>query len=256
MTAMRPYYEDPQVTIYHGDCREVLPGIRADLAVTSPPYNLMRKYSGDGANSVHAGGLHRKLTDEWYDDEMPEDEYQAWQQEVIDLTLEASPCLCYNHKVRYQIGRAGATRHPIHWIGHRLLWVEIVWDQRGGVAFNSQRPIPSDERIFVLGRPAAWNSIRVTTVWSIPATAQGVDHPCPFPVEVPARCIRMFTDPGMTVLDPFMGSGTTLLAAKNLGRKAIGIEIGERYCEIAAERCSQGVLPFDSKDPTEIEAAP
>lgn len=69
-------------------------------------------------------------------------------------------------------------------------------------------------------------------------------HPCPFPLELPKRCIAATTDLGDVVLDPFMGSGTTLRAAKDLGRKAIGIEIEERYCEIAAKRLAQEVLDF------------
>jgi DNA modification methylase len=241
---VRPYYEADGIQIFHGDCRDVLPGLTGDLSVTSPPYNLLRKASGAGANSLHVDGLWRKLSTEWYEDEMDESEYQAWQQEVIDLCLAATPCLAYNHKVRHQIKRTGRSLHPMQWIGDRLLWVEIIWDRGGGVAFNSGRPIPSDERVFVLGRPVSWTSIGLTTVWRITPRPQGIDHPCPFPIEIPSRIIQMYSLPGHTVIDPFMGSGTTLVAAKNLGRRAIGIELEEKYCEIAAKRLSQQVLDF------------
>lgn len=86
-----------------------------------------------------------------------------------------------------------------------------------------------------------------SNVWKIKPEARGYktgNHPAPFPVAIPARCIRLSTWPGETVLDPFMGSGTTMCAAKSLGRRAIGFELSERYCEIAATRLSQGVLPF------------
>jgi DNA modification methylase len=74
--------------------------------------------------------------------------------------------------------------------------------------------------------------------------AESVDHPCPKPVEWMTWAIERTSRPGETILDPFAGSGTTLAAAKQLGRKAIGIEIEERYCEIAAKRLAQGVLDF------------
>lgn len=239
---VRPYYEQDGITIYHGDCQDLLPHLRGDLTVTSPPYNLMRKWSGEGAGSIHAGGLYKKMTERWYDDEVPEEEYQALQGRILDLSLEATGCVCYNHKVRYQIRRLGRSLHPMQWIGNRLLWVEIVWDQGGGPALNCARPVPCDERIFVIGRPKSWHDNGHTTVWRIPSARENNGHPCPFPKEIPSRCISMFTDPGAIVVDPFMGSGTTLRAAKDLGRRAIGIETEERYCEIAAERLSQGVL--------------
>jgi site-specific DNA-methyltransferase (adenine-specific) len=105
--------------------------------------------------------------------------------------------------------------------------------------------VPSDERVFVLGRPSAWNDLGLTTVWRIYPTAQGIDHPCPFPLELARNCIGSFSNEGQTVIDPYCGAGTTLLAAKNAGRKAIGIEIEERYCEIAAKRLAQEVLPLE-----------
>lgn len=241
---MKKYYEQDGIVIYLGDCREVLPEVRGALVVTSPPYNLMRRGSGAGANSIHSGArsLNDKLQNQWYPDEWPEAEYQSWQRNVIGLCLESAPCLCYNHKVRYQVKRSGRSIHPMEWLGGFPLWVEVVWDRGGGMAFNCRRPIPSDERIFVFGRPPSWTNIGLTTVWRIPPVPQGMDHPCPFPLEIPNRCIAMFSGPGDVVIDPFMGSGATLEAAKKLHRRAIGIEIEERYAEIAARRLDQTVL--------------
>lgn len=244
LVRMKPYYADDFVTLYHGDCADILPSVRGDLVVTSPPYNLMRRGTGAGRNSLHGGkrGLSEKLHQRWYPDAMPEKAYQEWQRETVALCLKSAPAVCYNHKVRYQIKRAGRAQHPMQWLGDFMLWVEIIWDRGGGVAFNCGRPLPSDERIFVLGRPRTFNNLGLTTVWRLPPVPQGVDHPCPFPEELAARCIASFTDPGDLVVDPFAGSGTTLVAAKNLRRRAVGIEKEECYCEEAAKRFSQEVL--------------
>ena len=88
----------------------------------------------------------------------------------------------------------------------------------------------------------AWPSL-CSTVWNL-TPARRAGHPAPFPVELARRAIRLSTWPGETVLDPFAGSGTTLLAARQLGRRAIGVEASERYCELAATRLAQGGLDF------------
>jgi len=98
--------------------------------------------------------------------------------------------------------------------------------------------------IIGFGIPDYWNRCNDTklTVWNLPPEREVNGHPCPFPVQIPQRLIASSCHPDGVVLDPFMGSGTTLRAAKDLGRNAIGIEIEEKYCEIAAERLRQGVL--------------
>ena len=87
-----------------------------------------------------------------------------------------------------------------------------------------------------------WQAL-CSTVWNIPP-ARREGHPAPFPVELARRCVRLSTWPGETVLDPFAGSGTTLLAARQLGRRAIGIERSERYCQLAIRRLAQTSLDF------------
>ena len=86
-----------------------------------------------------------------------------------------------------------------------------------------------------------WNGGGRRAVWEYPVERQN-GHPTPKPLALMADLIALFTDPGETILDPFLGSGTTARAAKDLGRKVIGIEMEEKYCEIAAQRMSQEVM--------------
>ena len=113
------------------------------------------------------------------------------------------------------------------------------------MALNCKRYAPSHEGIWGFGRPVAWNdSLNVLmSVWTIPPQLE-VEHPCPYPAEIPSRLIASSCLEGAIVLDPFAGIGTTLIAAKDLNRRAIGIEIEEKYCEIAAKRLSQEVFDF------------
>lgn len=227
-------------TLYHGDCLEILPTLKADLIVTSPPYNIKKKYWGDRHRAGMHAALQAKFVDEWYDDELPEADYQAWQKSVVAACLTAAPVVCYNHKIRYAIKRENRVIHPMEFLGAFPLWSEVVWDRGGGPAQNCRRPVPADERIYVLSsRPPVWNDCGYTSVWKVHAAPQGFDHPCPFPVEIPLRCISQFSNADQTVIDPFMGVASTGAACANLGRKFIGIEIERKYFDIACERIDQ-----------------
>lgn len=253
---MTPYYEDDAVTIYHGESCAVLPSLQdVTVTVTSPPYNTLGHRVPTNATGMHRGnGWVAKVGTHGYADDMDEQSYAAWQTAVMIAVGKATRpngAMFYNHKVRY---RDRAPVHPIDIIRTFAptwqLRQEVVWDRRCAFAFNARMFAPSDERIYWLVRDLddfRWNqeSSGMLTVWQMPppSDAQG-EHPCPYPEALPKRCILATSDAGDTVLDPFMGSGTTLRAAKDLGRKAIGIEIEERYCEIAAKRMAQEVLPL------------
>lgn len=255
---MKPYYEDDCVTLWHGDCLDVLPTVGpVDLVFTSPPYNLAGAPwphlghwkpgdSAGGKDKWRAGGDGSGGVDYAdHDDAMPHDEYVAWQHRVL-VTLWAQlserGAIFYNHKPRA--------------IGERL-WLPlelnpglplrqiVTWARAGGVNFNPTAYVPTYEWIMVFARPG-WrlrdrSASGVGDVWSVPQDGSN-EHPAPFPLGLPSRAIET-TLPGI-VLDPFAGSGTTLRAAKDAGRRAIGIEKSERYCEMAVRRLAQESL-FD-----------
>ena len=245
---MNPYYEQDGITIYHGDCRDLeLESASIDCIVTSPPYNQLYnvKSRGTGIRGIH------KFIENWhargYPDGMPEDKYQQ-QQNVIFARIsewtKPSGSLFYNHLQLLWIDKTCS--HPIQWFQPAgwMLRQELVWDHAGGTMFNKMF-CRFDERILWFTRTNSWkwNEVAASwgTIWRI-APQQKKPHPVAFPLEIPQRCIAAATDRGDLIVDPFMGSGTTLVAAQNLGRRAIGVDREERYCEMAAIRLRQTVL--------------
>ncbi len=232
------YYEDGSVTIYHGDCREILPQLTADLVITSPPYN-MGKQSGAYAN-MRDGYLSHM-------DDMPDLEYVEWQRDSISAMWEAvapAGAIFYNHK---PLIRNGTALLPTRLLpAGAILRQVIIWNRRGGMNWSPSHFCPQHEWILLVAHPAFRLASRghsaTGDVWDVGIEQAHDGHPCSFPLGLPSRAISA-TD-ARVVLDPFMGIGTTLRAAKDLGRRAIGIEIEERYCEIAAKRCAQEVLDF------------
>lgn len=253
-----PYYEDELVTLFCGDNSEVMPQLDpVDLIFTSPPYNL-------GVSS--GGGLHSYALEErkdgkkfakgkWtggglaggyeaHDDAMPIEEYEAWQHAFLHAAwtqLTPTGAIFYNHKPRVQNGELWTPLRVVPAIA--TLRQIVIWARAGGVNFNATHYLPTHEWILVLA-PAAFRlkskeASGVGDVWRVPQEAK-TEHPAPFPVGLPARAIESVAP--TSVLDPFCGSGTTLVAAKAAGVKSIGIELSERYCDIAVRRLAQGVL--------------
>jgi site-specific DNA-methyltransferase (adenine-specific) len=260
---MKPYYEHGGVTIYHGDCREVLPEIAVgtiDLVFTSPPYNLGNT-SGGGFAGVRVGhysdaaGMRKRggggkwnggaLADGYgvHADNMPHAEYVAWQREILCecwRKLGPAGAIFYNHKPRILNGEVVT---PLAYNPELPIRQIVVWARAGGVNFSPSFYVPTHEWIVIFARPdfrlKSKGASGVGDVWSIPQEHDN-PHPAPFPLALPARAIE--TVAPSIVLDPFAGSGTTLRAARDAGVRAIGIEIEERYCEIAAKRLAQEVL--------------
>jgi DNA modification methylase len=250
---VKPYYDHGGITIYLGDCMEVLPQISGvNCTIVSPPYNTMgSRIPRAGTGIMKGNGWLKKANLHGYGDDMPEDEYQEWQRQVAALVYQATVpggAFYYNHKIRH---RDFEMLHPLTLVSSFEGWrirQEIIWSREQAIAFNARMFAPSDERVFWMWRPDGdpkWNqeASKWMSVWRIsPLLADGGDHPCPFPNDIPARCMTASTDPGDLVLDMFMGSGTVLRVAKDLGRRCIGIEREERFAEIAVKRLAQEVL--------------
>lgn len=213
---MKPYYSHGGIEIYHGDCREVLGSIpRPDVVIADPPYGIRYSPGGGGA------GWARKTfsgSNVVYGDD----------QEFDPAHLLALGC---------PLVLFGAN-HYAHRLPASPTWV--VWDKRDGKAPNNF----SDCELAWCSPGGPARVIRHLWDGAHKASEQFESrvHPTQKPVALMARLVNDHSEPGQLVLDPYMGSGTTLRAAKDLGRRAIGIEIEERYCEIAAKRLGQEVL--------------
>ena len=243
----QPYYEDECVTIYNADNRDIVTQLSdIDMVFISPPYNLGT--CNGGSSGMHSGSLAAKnLSDGYrtYSDDMPQNEYDAWQTETIAAlwrTLSDTGAIFYNHKPRVQ---NGISKLPTEYgIGLPLRQI-ITWDRGTGMNFSRSFFLPKTEWIVLWAKPAfqltSKSASQIGDIWHIPPE-QDTKHPAPFPLALPTTAMNATN--AETILDPFAGSGTTLLAARNLGRKAIGIEMDERYCEIAATRLAQTALIF------------
>lgn len=254
------YYQDELVTLYHGDCRKILPYIgdgEVRLVVTSPPYNLGVTTGGGFPTGHYAAGApmsKRGGQGKWpgaalaagyenHDDAMPPGMYEAWQRETLRQlwrVIDDAGAIYYNHKPRVQGGELWTPLALNPGLPVRQI---VIWQRAGGINFSPTFYVPTHEWIVMFAKPEfrlrSKGASGVGDVWTIPQEANP-DHPAPFPEALPLMALE--TTGATSVLDPFAGSGTTLVAAKRLGRKAIGIELSERYCEIASRRLSQGTL--------------
>jgi len=213
---MKPYYQDEWVTIYHGDCREILPTLeKVDLVLTDPPYNpgiLKDIYHKRTRQPKTSMAPKRIYPDSW-------DSFDATE---IIMDLTNCPMIVW-----------GGNNFPLP---PSLCW--LVWDKLNGSNDFSDCELAWTNLPFQGIRIFRW-------LWSGAIMQQPETrlHPTMKPLALMKWCIKK-ADEADIILDPFMGSGTTLRAAKDLNRHCIGIEIEEKYCEIAAKRCSQSVFNF------------
>jgi len=203
-----PYPQDDQFTLYHGDCREIREWLAADVLVTDPPYGLGKRMSAGPRRNTLWGKSDGGAAPLPWDSEAPE-----W---VTALTA------------RFE--------QVIIWGGNYFdlppsrCW--LIWDK-----INRQFSSADAELAWTnLDRP-----VRAFNYASCQLATEGKFHPTQKPLPLMQWCLGFTAG---VVADPFAGAGTTLIAARNLGRKAIGVEIEERYCELIASRLTQGCLDF------------
>jgi DNA modification methylase len=222
--AVTPYFERAGITIYHGDCRDVLPHLGSvDAVVTDPPYGIDFNYGT-------------------YDDD-PESYADLMHQWIEDATRVAGDGPFFVWQAMSTCERWHEW-FPAGWrvfaackgfVQYRPIAVQYAFDP---VIFWGDVPRQKDANVF----RRDWH---VQTLAPFGSNRPARVHPCARPLEQVRYVVEIASLPGQTVIDPFMGSGTTLRAAMDLGRRAIGIEIEERYCEIAARRLQQTVLPLE-----------
>jgi DNA modification methylase len=223
-----PYYEGDGITLYLGDCLEIDSWLTADVLVTDPPYGIGYESRVGKSSPIH-GDCDTAVRDAallaW--GQRPALVFGVWR---IPRPMDVAAMLIWDKS-----GAGGFVRdHPnIPWgRTHEEVYVLGAWPQ-----------LTPGGRTLEGGSPSAEGSVLRVRGFH-PRTLERPDHPTPKPVSIMEMLVKRTTG---VIADPFAGSGSTLVAAKLQGRNAIGVELVEKYAEIAARRLSQGVLHFDQE---------
>ena len=222
-----PYYEQDGITIYHGDCREV-PCAGFDLVLTDPPYKHAHMDGGGFAKAV-----------KFYREGAIDDISDFDLSEYRDVLMNAAPMLVSFHSRDLvpdyaAMAREAGRKYDLH-----------VWHKTNAIPFTANTWKSDLEYIaLVWSEKPGWQQLHQSMhskAWISP-----INHDASHPTAKPVALLRKYVEVlnAQYILDPFMGSGTTLRAAADLGRRAVGVEREERYCEIAARRLSQRALDF------------
>ena len=219
---MKPFYQDEWVTIYYGDCREILPSLpKVDLVLTDPPYGVDIASKDRVGGSVLANNTQHIVSD-W--------DKERLDQSMVDLILQSA----YTQMIF-------GGNYIADLLPPSPCW--LIWNKRGDYPSNN---FADCELIWTsMDKPSRiykyfWQGMLQQDM----KNKERHYHPTQKPVSLMKWCILQANQP-QVILDPFLGSGSTIRAALDLNRKCIGIEIEEKYCEIAAKRCSQGVMKFN-----------
>lgn len=242
------YYSAKQVKIYHGDIL-TLKNIKensVDLIVTSPPYNLDIQYKG-------------------YQDNQSYDDYlqlcKRWFAHLLKLT-KTDGRFCLNIPLDKSKGGYQSVGADLTVLAKKVGWnykTTIIWNEGNiskgsawGSWLSASAPhVIAPVELIVVFYKSQWKKVTkgnsditpeefkdwTRGIWTFRGESKRkIGHPAPFPVELPYRCIKLFSYVGDTVLDPFMGSGSSVIAAKIANRKGIGVDIEKQYCQLAKKR--------------------
>jgi site-specific DNA-methyltransferase (adenine-specific) len=243
------------VTLYLGDCRDILPTLGAvDAAITSPPYNIggapwahlgnWKQGDSAGGKSKWKNGSDAGAGIQYgeHSDTMPWPEYVAWQHEIIRAIWRLLPnegAIFYNHKPRVIGAKLWQPTELIP--GEVTLRQVIVWSRPGGLNFNPTAFVPTHEWIMVLAkedfRLRSKGVSGLGDVWRM--SPEPNEHPAPFPLALPGNILEAIT--ARTILDPFMGSGTTGVACVKRRRNFIGIELDQKHFDQACRRVQAAI---------------
>jgi DNA modification methylase len=205
---IEPYYKQDGITIYNADCRDVLPQLESvDLLLTDPPFGL--------GNFVQVTGNVRG-------------EKVTWNESPPDAAL-------------FEIMHAKSK--------HRIIWGANYFNcfepDGGAIVWVKNQPMPDFSKADIASCSFHKRVEIYTQTWTNFVNTKETNHPCERPVSLYAWCLKKYASAGNLILDPFMGSGSVLRAAKNCNLNAIGIEVNERYAEIAAKRMAQSAFNFE-----------
>lgn len=241
---MSPYYEQDGITIYHADYRDVVPALaRVDHVITDPPYTAHTHAKQWIGAALTVDGRPRMST-----------AHTELGFDPITDALRFQLCATAHTIVdRWSLvfcDLEGIDPWRLAFMAAHVDYVRAcIWDKVDGAPqFTGDRPAAGAESIVCAHRKGVkrWNGGGRRNVFrhAVNADRGAKPHPSTKPESLMIELIGLFTDPGDLIFDPFMGSGSTLVAAKRIGRKAIGVEINERWCDVAASRLAQRALEF------------
>lgn len=218
-----------------------------DLAITSPPYNLKNSTGNGMSENTKSGkwaGNPLQKGYSHYNDNMPHDEYAEWQHKCLKemyRLLKDDGAIFYNHKWRVQNGLLQDRQDIVYGLPVRQI---IIWKRKGGINFNPGYFLPTYEVIYLIAKPNFKLIPKANAFGDVWEFKQEMNnrHPAPFPVELINRIIS--STMAKMIFDPFMGSGTTAIAALMNKRNYLGIEISPEYCNMANER----ITTFNTKN--------